>query len=208
VNDLLTRALACKAVLLDLDNTLYAFKPCHEEGLKVSHARYASKVRRLSFRSFCYLYAKSRAEVKKTTAGQAASHSRLLYFQRMIELTQKHTDPAKALDLEKAYWTAYMKAMQLREWVRPLLRLLRRKGIKTVIVTDMTAEWQMKKIRKLKLAGLIDFLVTSEEAGVEKPDPAIFKFALKKARCRPEQAILIGDDPRKDCCRFMDCYLV
>lgn len=38
-----------------------------------------------------------------------------------------------------------------------------------------------------------EFVVASAEAGVAKPDPAIFRLALEQARCAPRAAAMIGD---------------
>lgn len=39
----------------------------------------------------------------------------------------------------------------------------------------------------------IDLVIASAEEGVSKPDPAIFRLALQRANCPPEQAAMIGD---------------
>lgn len=39
----------------------------------------------------------------------------------------------------------------------------------------------------------IDLVIASAEEGIAKPDKRIFEIALKRADCRPEQAIMIGD---------------
>ncbi len=44
----------------------------------------------------------------------------------------------------------------------------------------------------------LDLIVTSEEVGVEKPDPAIFRVALNKAGVKPEEAVCVGDDYNND----------
>jgi putative hydrolase of the HAD superfamily len=44
----------------------------------------------------------------------------------------------------------------------------------------------------------LDLIVTSAEVGVEKPDPAIFRAALSKAKVEPEEAIYVGDDYNND----------
>ena len=55
------------------------------------------------------------------------------------------------------------------------------------------------QIRKLIKLGYKDIsLVTSEEVGVEKPDEAIFYYALNKINLKPEQVIMIGDSYAKD----------
>lgn len=46
---------------------------------------------------------------------------------------------------------------------------------------------------ELGLAPLLDFIVTSTDAGAEKPDPAIFQLALRKAEVNPNEAVFVGD---------------
>lgn len=61
----------------------------------------------------------------------------------------------------------------------------------------------MKKIRKLGIDRMIDSMVSSEEAGIEKPHAAIFKLALRKAGLRPTEVLVMGDE-RHDACSFME----
>ncbi len=39
----------------------------------------------------------------------------------------------------------------------------------------------------------VDLVIASAEEGLAKPDPAIFRFALQRAGCPPEQSVMIGD---------------
>ena len=57
----------------------------------------------------------------------------------------------------------------------------------------MTAQIQLRKLVLLGLDHLIDFVVTSEEAGVDKPHAPIFALALEKAQCQSTEAIMVGD---------------
>jgi HAD superfamily hydrolase (TIGR01549 family) len=43
------------------------------------------------------------------------------------------------------------------------------------------------------LMPLISVCLSSAELGMEKPDPAIFRLALSRAECAPEEAVMIGD---------------
>lgn len=36
-------------------------------------------------------------------------------------------------------------------------------------------------------------MIASAEEGVAKPDGRIFEIALERSRCKPEQAVMIGD---------------
>ena len=41
-------------------------------------------------------------------------------------------------------------------------------------------------------------MVTSEEAGVEKPDKKFFERCNEKSKCLPCEVMFIGDNPEKD----------
>jgi len=43
------------------------------------------------------------------------------------------------------------------------------------------------------LMPLVSICLSSTEVGLEKPDPAIFRLALTRAECAPEEAVMIGD---------------
>ena len=50
----------------------------------------------------------------------------------------------------------------------------------------------------LGLAPYLEFCITAADAGVEKPDPAIFTAALERVSVKPCEAIHVGDQPRSD----------
>lgn len=186
-----------KAVCLDLDNTLYAYSPCNTAGM---HAVYTKLC---NLFSICEADAKpcfeeARRQIKEQLGETASSHSRLLYFQRMIEIMGLKTQISLTLDLEQTFWRAYLMRMELFEGVKEFLYALRAKSIPIAIVSDLTAQIQFRKIMYLDIDGLIDHIVTSEEVGADKPDVRIFKLALEKLHCSSEQVWMIGDDKVKD----------
>lgn len=184
-------------VLLDLDNTLYNYATCHEAGMKSSYA-VVRRATGLNFPEFHVRYNASRSNVKKLTDGQAASHSRLLYFQNMFEAYFGITNAELTLKAERAYWDGFFKKMKLYPGVKDFLVTCRKRSISVCLVTDLTAEIQLKKITRLRIANLIDLVVSSEEAGADKPHKSIFILALSKLGLAPHEVILIGDDHKKD----------
>ena len=48
-------------------------------------------------------------------------------------------------------------------------------------------------LRRDGLDGFFRVVQISEEAGVSKPDPAIFERALRDAGCKPQEAVMVGD---------------
>jgi beta-phosphoglucomutase-like phosphatase (HAD superfamily) len=63
--------------------------------------------------------------------------------------------------------------------------------VRVGVGSDMTADWQFRKLERLGLLDRIDFAVTSEEAGVEKPAPGFFALCLEKAGCAPGDEVRI-----------------
>lgn len=186
-----------KGVLLDLDNTLYAYQPCHEYAL-ASCAENFQKSRQISSEEFEKIYKEAQKETKKWTSGQAASHSRLLYFQRFSEIVFGRTDTNFAREFEDLYWQAFFEKMKIFPGVRDFLEKCRGAELKICLITDLTARIQFEKIAHLRIGDLLDFVVSSEEAGRDKPDEDIFRLALKKIGLPVGDLIMIGDNPEKD----------
>jgi len=184
-------------VLLDLDNTLYNYATCHTAALRSSYA-VVRKTTDLSFKEFEERYEVARKNIKRQIDGRAASHSRLLYFQNMFEMYFGITHVELTLAAERAYWDGFFKKMKLYPGVRDFLTQCRKKCISVCLVTDLTAEIQLRKITHLRIANLIDLVVSSEEAGADKPHKSIFILALTKLGLEPHEVILIGDDHKKD----------
>jgi putative hydrolase of the HAD superfamily len=80
---------------------------------------------------------------------------------------------------------------------RPTLETLHRQGYNLGIVSNAEAGIE-RVMRQLGLTPLVDYLTYSEEVGVEKPDPRIFKIALGRAGCRADEALHIGNDYQAD----------
>lgn len=49
--------------------------------------------------------------------------------------------------------------------------------------------------RKMGIDDYFHFIITSEEVGVEKPDPRILRIALQRAQVKPAAAVYVGDHP-------------
>lgn len=186
-----------KGVLIDFDNTLYEYAPCHEAGLKAAYEVYNS-IHTIAFEYFLDMYKTAQREVKMTTNSQAASHSRLLYFQKMVENSNKATQIPLIFKLEDAYWDSFTSRIELRKNVIQFMENCRQNGLKICLITDLTASVQFRKIMATGVDSFVDFVVTSEEAGAEKPNNVIFSLALSKLGLVPNEVVMIGDDKLKD----------
>lgn len=184
-------------VLLDLDNTLYEYAPAHGAGMKAAE-QMALGALNLTQADFHNCFADARAELKTRLGRTGASHNRLLYFQRAIERAGFSTQPIIALQLEQAYWRAFLDAATLFEEALEFLDDLRIAGIPAVVVTDLTAQIQLRKIVHFGLDRYVDWVVTSEEAGADKPSPVNFELALAKLGGVEGPVWMVGEEPTSD----------
>ncbi len=79
----------------------------------------------------------------------------------------------------------------------PALRAARERGERVVVVSNWDASLPAA-LASAGLAPLIDAVLTSAEAGVAKPDAAIFERALALAGVAPEAALHVGDSLVED----------
>lgn len=185
-----------KAVTLDLDGTLYDYQACDQYAMQKLKKHCIERFS-ICAEDFDVIYGKAKEIVKKRLGDTAASHNRMLYMQTFLELICRR--PAiHALELYDIYWDTMLENMKLYDYVLPLFRELSGNGIRIAVLTDLTAHIQHRKIQKLQIAEYIDVFVTSEEAGKEKPDGAVYHLLAKKLGLLPDQIIMIGDSEKKD----------
>jgi len=184
-------------ILFDTDNTLYHYDPAHAQAMQAVRDKVV-KMLSIKGEAFDKAYVQARDEVKGRLGHTASSHSRLLYFQRMLEQIGLGSQVLLALDFEQTYWRTFLSCAELFPDVKELLDDLRLLGIPTAIVTDLTAQIQFRKIVYFGLDRYFDYIVTSEEAGHDKPHRAPFDIALDKMRPKGSCIWMIGDNPVND----------
>ncbi len=182
--------------ILDLDNTLYDYKVPHNIAIKRVLSNFSDEFG-IGIDKSEKIFRAARKKTQEQLVNTAASHNRLLYFQKMLELNNINSLDY-AMKYYDIYWDTFLENMKLFEDARLFLEKIKTSGCGVCILTDLTAHIQYRKIQKLGLSRFVDFMVTSEEVGVEKPNPKMFKIALYKLNCDPKQTIMIGDNWEKD----------
>jgi HAD superfamily hydrolase (TIGR01549 family) len=185
------------AFLFDTDNTLYPYNPAHTAAKKAVREKVVSRFA-ISPEDFDKAFNEARTQIKIRLQNTAASHSRLLYLQRMLEIMGLGSQVLLALDFEQTYWRTFLSNATLFDEVKELLDDIRLLGIPTAIVTDLTAQIQFRKVVYFGLDNYFDYIVTSEEAGSDKPCKAPFELALEKMRPAGSYIWMIGDNPVND----------
>jgi len=186
------------AILFDTDNTLYDYGPANDLAEKSVEAKVQNLlgVNPDIFRS---TYQQSKRQIKSQLGHTASSHSRLLYFQRVLELLGFKAQLMTALDLEQTFWRTFLANAPLFPGVLDLLDNLRFNNIPIAIVTDLTSHIQLRKLTYFNLEETFDAVVTSEEVGADKPDSRNFYLVLEKLGLTSDHVLwMIGDNPATD----------
>lgn len=184
--------MAIKAVLWDLDETLYSRRDA---------------ARRLfpgMFRACLYIdrsdeFIEEAADYMMTQVKRnSMTHDD--GFQALLE--QYPADKPYVHEDCVAYYYANM-----REYVAPdpdavaIIQKLKAQGLKMAIVTNVVPELlmhQKEKVRTLGIAELFDLIVYSAELGVHKPDRGIFDHAAAQLGVSNADCLFVGDDPESD----------
>ena len=184
-----------RAVIFDLDGTLYPLKPSTTLALERAQA-YAVREMSLPPEQFRAEYDKALARQLSDHVGTFCYHSRIIRFQLVCESLGLPIRYAPRL--AAAYWEGYLEPMKPFDGVAEALGKLKRQGLRLGVGTNMTAEWQFSKLEKLGLIDSFDFIVTSEEAGVEKPAAAFFRYCANKAKLPVGECLFVGDNLEYD----------
>lgn len=95
------------------------------------------------------------------------------------------------------YKVNYVNHAILMDRAKEVLEYLRPK-YQTGLITNGRTDIQYGKIDHMGIRGHFDIILVSEEAGVKKPDAAIFRMALQSLGLSPEQSVYVGDHPVND----------
>lgn len=175
-----------KAVIFDLDDTLYMENEFVEYGLK-NAANVAETV-----------YGIVNANEKIRSLYQ---ESKVNVFDRLVNAETIKDKEIAVAGLVKAYRNCEPKNLHCNPGVLDLLKTLKKKGVRTGIITDGFADVQKSKIKALGIQEYIDKIVITDELGgvqCRKPNPIGFEKMLKMLDVKPQEMVYIGDNPNKD----------
>ena len=91
--------------------------------------------------------------------------------------------------------TKYLPGLRPFPGARELVEAVKARGL-TAVAASSAKRDELKAL--LRIAGadaLLDAATSSDDADESKPDPDIVHAALKKAKARPAEAVMIGDTP-------------
>lgn len=188
-----------KAVLFDLDDTLFDHAFAAKRALEEIHG----DLPRFADGPFDILekeYGRLLEEVHlRVLAGEMTLDEARRDRVRTLLSGDGRTPANGEVDgLASRFRSGYLENRRVSEGAYELLEELREREVVVGVVTNNLTAEQKGKLAFCKLDAFIDFMVTSEEVGIPKPEKDIFEAALERADCRASEAVVVGDSWESD----------
>lgn len=175
---------APKALLLDLDDTLFDERTYVESGFRAV-ADFLERERDLPAD---YSYPSMLAFLELEGRGRI--------FDRVIERFEiRQADGL--VDQCISIYRAHLPDIALYEGVASALKSLA-STYSMALVTNGAPEMQSNKIKSLDLGRYFDSIVFCDGLGAPKPDPNGVYAALSDLQVKPDEALFVGDNPQTD----------
>lgn len=184
-----------KAIIFDLDNTIYSYDTCHATALH-QVLDYINIKTDIEFDIIKQTYDNISRNLKNELRNTASSHNKSIYFKQLLE--QLNLNVSMLSPIHDLYWDIFMDNMVCFDGVSEFIKWNKNMNVKIGILTDYETEFQIRKLEKLGLLDLVDVIITSEEVGIEKPSIHMFQTMLIRLKLYPEEVIMIGDNFEKD----------
>ncbi len=88
--------------------------------------------------------------------------------------------------------------LKLYPAVADTLDRLKKLGLKLVIITDADSYHALARLTRVGLLNYFDLVVAADMTGTKKPDPEHFLFALESLRIKPGETLVVGDNIKRD----------
>jgi len=178
-----------KVVIYDLDNTLVNFMEVKRKAVAaaadamIDAGLIASKEE--TIRRIFFMYDREGIEDQRV-------------FDKMLEEEYGSIDYRILAAGIVGYRRAKEGNMVLYPHVRTTITHLLKMGLKLAIVSDAPRMSVWTRLVTLGLDSYFDTVVTLDDTGKKKPDPAPFRVVLQKLNVRPEECIMVGDWAERD----------
>jgi len=174
-----------RAVIFDLDDTLYPFRRYHLGGFAAVSAHLARNHRLDATRVFRHLVRTS----KSSDRGREIQTCLVAFGL-----------PQGLLDTLVRVVREHHPRLKFAPGVTPMFSALRSHGFRLGILTNGPREVQARKAAALGLPRYVDTIVYATDHGsrVGKPDPAAFAEVLSRLNVPASHAVMVGDDERCD----------
>jgi len=190
-----------KAIFFDVYNTLARFWPPTEEIQESVGRRMGLPVTREALvRGYAIADELFNSENSRTPLATRTPQERDAFFaeyeQRILAGAGVQVSLERALEVWREV-SKVPKSLALFDDALPALDSLKGLGFKLGVISNIRRDL----LAQLEPSGLfqrLDFVTISQEVGIQKPAPGIFRAALERACVRPREALYVGDQYQTD----------
>ncbi len=188
-------------VFFDMDDTIFDHSLTSRAALEVVRRR-EPRLATLSLDRLwrTYLDHLSAADLTLGSVGHSPAfyaRARAARFRALARDAGWNCSAAEARDLSTLYRKEYLRRRRAVPGAVSLVRRVARSRPVGIVTNNQVAE-QEEKLAFLGLTRSVDYLIISEAVGAEKPSREIFHAALRAARARPHEAVMVGDSWTND----------
>ena len=187
-----------KSIFFDLDDTLWDIQTNGKEALSETFDQYGLKNWFASFEEFYDMYWSNNLELWALYRMGAIRKQELILQRFHYPLQQKGiSDESLALKMNADFLEATTGKTKLIPYAKEILEYLFPK-YRLFILSNGFTEVQYKKLQNSGLSSYFKKVILSETAEANKPNSAIFDYALKSTRSRRKESLMIGDSWEAD----------
>lgn len=187
-----------KTIFFDLDRTLWDYRLNSEETLKDLLNEYAPELNH-QFEEFLHVFYTTNDSLWLEYRDGKIAKETLSTLRFIRSFKRFGVDVAsRVAEISNFYITESPKKSRLFPHTIETMVYLRKRGYRLILLTNGFLEVQKVKIRESKLEPYFEQMITSEEAGYQKPDKRIFEFAFKALGVEKNESVMIGDDLDND----------
>ncbi|HVZ39466.1 MAG TPA: TIGR02253 family HAD-type hydrolase [Candidatus Kapabacteria bacterium] len=178
-----------KAVVFDLDNTLVDFTAMKRQAIDAAIGAMIDAGLNMS-------YADVRGHIDKIYGEQGIEYQKV--FDELLENILGRIDFKMLSAGIVAYRRAREAALKPYPHVSATLMELVKHGVKLAVVSDAPTREAWLRLCYINFHHIFDHVVTFNDTGLRKPDPAPFQLALARLNVQPGEALMVGDWAERD----------
>lgn len=180
-----------RAVLFDLDDTLFDHRGASRAALAEVHRRHAAAS---DFAAFERHHARILEELHLEVLAGARDldDARRERFRRVFAEIGIELPGSDADEVAAAYRSGYLPSWRAVEGARDLVAAIRER-VRVGVISNNLIDETREKLVFCELAPLVHTVVVSGDEGISKPDPRLFDIALDRLGVARDEAVMFGD---------------
>ena len=169
-------------------------KILHKNNIDVDHVKFFSHYVPINYK-YCELFREDKITKDELNYGRLSETFSLMNMKVDNEILSLLTEDYIRFLPENNH--LFEGTFELLDYLKPKYNLH--------IITNGFHEIQNHKMNNSKLTPYFKTITNSESAGVKKPNPIIFEYALRQANAQKETSIMIGDCINADVLGAINC---